>query len=318
LLECALMSSPDWTVQWPHVWYWLGEAYRKSGSLRRALYWVEDGLDHQPGHLAVKRLMSELLADLVAQGSDVVQKARCFWKAQVTEQPLDYNARSLLARVEIQEGNKSAAWELLEESFDLVHVHPVVPLRTSPFDLEECITALEFLPQYAAFRERCPVSDYWKREDPLYDLPFAPPVSDHIMGALTTFLAIPFGLGLKHLEKAPVPRESKESLMSFFDVLRPRIEYALIEAARELASLIPSRDLGAEAVADKVTEIIMFLGLIALREFGRQRGWIVSQFRVSSEALDDALASYDEAQIETNVMCNSLVRLNEDAGFARA
>ena len=62
----------------------------------------------------------------------------------------------------------------------------------------------------------------------------------------------------------------------------------------------------------------MFLGLIALREFGRQRGWIVSQFRVSSEALDDALASYDEAQIETNVMCNSLLRLNEDAGFARA
>ncbi|MGH8057474.1 MAG: tetratricopeptide repeat protein, partial [Candidatus Entotheonellia bacterium] len=138
LLECALMSSPDWTVQWPHVWYWLGEAYRKSGSLTRALYWVEDGLHHQPGHLALKRLMSEILEDLVAQGSDVVQKARCFWKAQVTEQPLDYNARSLLARVEIQEGNKSTAWELLEESFDLVQVHPVVPCfcqpKRGPFD----------------------------------------------------------------------------------------------------------------------------------------------------------------------------------------
>ncbi|MGH8058948.1 MAG: hypothetical protein ACREOH_17210, partial [Candidatus Entotheonellia bacterium] len=193
-----------------------------------------------------------------------------------------------------------------------------VPLRTSRFDLEECITALEFLPQYAAFRERCPVSDYWKREDPLYDLPFAPPVSDHIKGALTTFLAIPFGLGLEQLEKASVARESKETLWSFFEVLRSRIEHALIEAARELASLIPPRNQGAEAVANRVTEIIMFLGLIALREFGRQRGWIVGQFRVSSEALDDALASYDEAQIETNVMCNSLVKLNEDAGFVRA
>jgi hypothetical protein len=261
--------------------------------------------------------MSEILADLVAQASDVVPKARRLWKAQVTEQPLDYDTRGRLARMEIQEGNESAAWELLEESFDLIQVHPMVPLRTSCFDLEVCITALAFLPQYAAFRERCPVSDYWTRDDPLYDLPFAPPVSDHIKGALTTFLAIPFGLGLKHLEKTSSPRESTESLRSFFEVLRSGLEHALSEAARKLASLIPTRELGAEAVADKVTEIIMFLGLIALREFGRQCGWIVGQFRVSSEALNDALDGYDEAQIEANVMCNSLLRLNEEAGFAR-
>jgi tetratricopeptide (TPR) repeat protein len=66
LLDLALKSSPDWAVQWPHIWYWLGEAYWKSGSLRQALDCVEDGLAHQPGHLALKRLMSELLADLVA------------------------------------------------------------------------------------------------------------------------------------------------------------------------------------------------------------------------------------------------------------
>lgn len=318
LLECALRFSPDWAVQWPHIWYWLGEAYRKSGSLKSALYWVEDGLAHQPGHLALKRLMSEILGDLLAQSSDVVQKARRLWKAQVIEQPLDYGARSRLARVEIQEGNECAVWELLEESFDLIRMDPVVPLRTSRFAIEECITALEFLPQYAGFRERYPVSDYWKREDPLYDLPFAPPVSDHIEGALTTFLAIPFGLGLKHVEKASVARESKENLRGFFEVLRPRIEHAVIEAARELASLVPPRDQGAEAVADRVTEIIMFLGLIALREFGRQRGWIVGQFRVSSEALNYALDGYDEARIEANVVSKSILRLNEEAGFALA
>jgi tetratricopeptide (TPR) repeat protein len=268
LLDLALKSSPDWAVQWPHVWYWLGEAYRKSGSLRQALDSVEDGLAHQPGHLALKRLMSELLADLVAQGSDVVQKARCFWKAQVTEQPLNYDARRQLARMEIREGDEFAAWELLEESFDLIQVHPVVPLRTSRFDLEECLTALEFLPQYAAFRERCPISDYWKREDPLYDLPFVPPDSDRIKGALTTFLAIPFGLGSKHLEKTSVARESKETLMNFFEVLRPRIEHALSEAARELATLIPPRDHGAEAVANKVAEISCFSASLPFESLG--------------------------------------------------
>ena len=38
------------------------------------------------------------------------------------------------------------------ETFELIQIHPVVPLRISPFSIEECVTALEFLPQYAAFR----------------------------------------------------------------------------------------------------------------------------------------------------------------------
>jgi tetratricopeptide (TPR) repeat protein len=316
LLECALKSSPDWAVQWPHIWYWLAEAYRKSGSLQSALYWVEDGLMHQPGHLALRRLKSEILAGLLAQDTGVVQEARRFWKAQVMEQPLDYEARSRLARLELQEGNESAAWELLQESLDLVRLHPVVPLRTSRFDLEDCIAAFEFLPQYVAFRGRYPIADYWNSGDPLYGLPFAPPVSGHIEGALTTSLSVPFGLGVKYLNENPVAREGKETLIGFFETLRPRIERALIEAAREFARLIPPREQGPEAVANKVTEIIMFLGLVALREFGRQRGWIVSQFLVPSGTLNGALDCYDETLIETNVVSNSVLTLNEEAGFA--
>jgi hypothetical protein len=62
-------------------------------------------------------------------------------------------------------------------------------------------------------------------------------------------------------------------------------------------------------------QIISFLGLIALRQFGRQRGWITSQFRISLEALNLAMESYDEALVETNVASNSVARLNEEAGF---
>jgi hypothetical protein len=191
----------------------------------------------------------------------------------------------------------------------------VVPLRTSGFELEECITALEFLPQYGAFRRHYPISGYWKPEDPLYDLPFDPPASDQIKGALTTFLAIPFGQGLKHLERSSAPRESKKVLIGFFQVLRPHIERALIESAGELRPLIPSRNKGAEAISKKVTEIVTFLGLIALREFGRQRGWIAGQFRVSALALNEALAGYDEARIEANVVSKAVLRLNEESGF---
>ena len=231
LLERALQYDPDSAVQWPHIWYWLALAYLKSGSLTTALQYVEEGLAHQPGHLALKGLMSVTLESLLAQGIDVKQKARNFWKAQLVEEPLEYSARSLLANLEIQEGNELVAWSLLEESFDLMQILPVVPLRTSRFSIKKCINALELLPQYAAFRRDFPVSAYWDQENPLHDVSFPPPFSDSILGALTTFLSIPFGLGIICLEDGSTSPDSKETLLGMMDVLRRHVEHSFVEAA---------------------------------------------------------------------------------------
>ena len=317
LLERALRSSPEWVIQWPRVWYWLAEAHLKYGSLDEALKWVEAGLAHQPGHLALLRLKSELLAKLVVQDPSLVQVARHFWETHLKSQPLDYEARRPLAELEIEADNESAVWDLLDECFELIGIEPRTSLRTSGFKPNECLAALEFLPQYARFREFFPVSVYWNPEDPLYDLPFSPPQSDSIVAALTTYLSVPFGLGVRALDlEEAASRDGKTCLRKFFESLRPKIEHALIEGARELAGLIPSREEGSRALANKLTEVIVFLGLVALREFGAQRGWIIAQFRVTKEAMNSAFDDYDEAQIQTNVVSNSLITLNEEARFA--
>jgi hypothetical protein len=298
------------------MWYWLAEAHRRNDSPRDALRYVEDGLAHQPGNLALDRLKSLLLAELVESAADLRDQAKCFWRDKLTLESRDYETRSRLARLEAQTGNELAAWELLEECFDLTGVRPAVPLRTSGFPLGDCVIALEFLPRYAAFRKSAPVSDYWIRTDPLYDLPFDPPVSGNIQGALLTFLAIPFGLGLKSLKDIPPTRADKVVLTGFFDTLRPLVEHAITEAARELATLVPPKERGAEATADKVTEIIMFLGLVALREFAKQRGWLVGRLQVPTEAMNEAMNGYDEVRIEKDVMCGSLSRINKEVHFA--
>jgi hypothetical protein len=148
--------------------------------------------------------------------------------------------------------------------------------------------------------------------DPVYDLPFAPPVSDHIEGAMTTFLAVPFGLGLEFLERGPAPRARKETLIRFFDALRPHVEHALIESGRELAALVPPKELGVDATVSRLTEVIMFLALVALREFARQRGWIAAQFRITTETMNEAISCYDEQLVHSNVLTGSLARINKE------
>ncbi|MFO7675020.1 MAG: tetratricopeptide repeat protein [bacterium] len=316
LLERALGSDPQLATHWPSMWYWLGEAHRRRGSPIEALRYVEDGLAHQPGNLALDRLKSALFAELVKSAPDVSEQARVFWKGKLSAEPRDYDTRSRLVRLEAQAGNENAAWELLEECFGLMGVQPTVPLRTSGFRLDDCVTALEFLPMYAAYRKSAPVSDYWMRTDPLYDLPFAPPVTDDIQGALTAFLAVPFGLGLKYFDGSATPGASRETVVSFFDFLRPHVEQAVTEAARELSELIPRKEQCVNAFAGKLTDIILFLGLAALREFGRQRGWIAGRLQIPTEVVNSAIGCYNEEQIHKNVLSGSLTRINKQIHFA--
>jgi tetratricopeptide (TPR) repeat protein len=320
LLEAALRSSPELAIRWPPIWYWLGLAYKQSSSLKRALAWVQDGLNHQPGNRGLRRLKSGILDDIVTQCGDLVEDARRFWRLEIADQPSDYTTRSRLARLEAEKGDPSAAWNLLDECFGLLKMHPATSLKASRFDLLECIAALKFLPQYLAYRESHPISDNWNREDPLYDLPSAPPHSNDIADALVTFLSIPFGLGSQYLEEHSSAREAKENLAKlarFFDALRVAMEHAVVESSRILAAVVPQQDRGVDAIAGRVTEVVMFLGLVSLREFGRQRGWMASQFRISHDSLTGAMETYDEAQIGANVISKSIITINEEIKVRR-
>jgi tetratricopeptide (TPR) repeat protein len=312
LLETAFKTNPDIAIQWPLMWYWLGIAHQESGNPQQALSWVNNGLSHRPGDRGLRRLKSEILESLLSSGTDFAEEARRFWETEIREQPLDYESRRRLVTLAANRGNLTAAWKVLDDCFALVELQPAISLRTSGFTINDCVPALAYLPQYARYRARCPLLDYWNTKDSLYDLPFVPPMSDGIQAALSAFLSIPFGLASRYMEQLSDDRDSKASVTRFFEILREGIEDALSESAREFAALIPSAEAERETVAHRLTEVMMFLGLISIREFARQRAWIGAQFGLSLEAIDHSMDDYDESLIEKTVMSKSLVRLNKD------
>lgn len=315
LLETAVKSGADLTIRWPQIWYWLAAACHKSGERTQALSWIEDGLAHSPGDQTLTRLKSDVLATLVEENFGFIEEARAFWHAQLREQPRNYEARRCLVRLEARH-DEQTVWPLLDECFSLLEINPTTSLGAAKVGIPECATALKWLPQYAAYRRLYPVSDYWNPVDPLYDLPFAPPESLVSQATLTTFLSVPFGLAVEQLERSRT-REEKKSLITFFDTLRVGIELAISESARTLAAQLPPPDAGTESIATKITDLMLFLGLISLREFGRQRGWIAAQFQVSPESLDRAMESYDESKIERNVMAGAFRTLDDERKLVR-
>jgi len=311
LLEAAVRSGSDLAIRWPQIWYWVATACHESGARPAALSWIETGLAHCPGDEGLKRLKSNVLAAHVNENDNSVEQARSFWQAELQAQPLNYEARRCLVRLEGVHGDKDRVWRLLDECFPQLRISPATSLQRSGFGIPECAQAFEWLPQYAVYRRHHPVSDYWNPDDPLYGLPFAPPESEQTMAALTAFLSVPFGLAVEQMEKS-CDRENKEVLIAWFDSLREHIELAVSESARTLASLVSPTKSDVESIATKVTELMMFLCLVSLREFSRQRGWITAQFQISSESRDRAMDDYDESKIEKSVMAGVLRILDDE------
>ena len=311
LIEDGMRYGRDLLVHWPHTWFWLGEAHRRSGKSQRALEVVNDGLSMMPGDAALRRLKSRIFAGM-AECNDltVAEEARAFWTSRLAEEAKDYDVRSQLVRLEAATGKVDVAWGLLDACFPLVGLGAAAPMRASGFELRECVDAFEFLPQYRVFRGRFKLTDYWSR-DALSLGPHDVSRLPRFGSALNTYLSVPFGLGMSHMERRSKPGGKDEDLHGFFDVIRAKIQHVLTESARELASLVPSHEASTELIAARLADVGTFLGFVALLEFARQRGFVAGLFHVPTQVIDAAAESYDERQIEADVVSASVAILYE-------
>lgn len=308
----AIAVDPDLPIRWPHVWYWLSEANRREGNLEKAFQTTEEGLRHIPGHPAIKKLHSDLLISLGKDNPDYRQKAISFFKQELVDQPLNFSNRIHLANLYQVDENYESVWKILDNAFLSLDMKSSASLKDSGFSIDECKKGLRYLPLYKQFRKNCPLNEYWNHDDPLYDLSCKPPENEEFKTRLLTFSSIPFGHGYCVYEKYSEEKNSKQriDLNKVFDKIRTGLEISISKAAQSLAqnvSISESHDVQAETF----TDILMFVGYVSLREFGRQRGWITGHLQISNKVLDNVMNSYDETLIELEVITKSLEEINQ-------
>ena len=310
LMEQAFEVHPDIAIRWPHTWYWLGEAYRRMGNLTRALKWVDAGLKHSPGHSGLRVLKFSILSNLWKENRERIGEATDYFEAIVLQSPLDYSSRRELVKLYEVQGRLDEAWNTLQSSFNVLDMNVITPLQDSAFSLEECNAALRFLPFYRSFRRRFSVADYWDVSDPLYGIDAVPKKNTKFEDAVYVFSAIPFGLGYAMLGDTAPKHRTESVLLSFFDKVRSGLEKCIPRAARRLANWIPA-EADTETIAQRLSEMVVFVPLVALREFGRQRGWISALLEIPNEMLTKVMENYDEGRIEKKVAVESLRQINE-------
>lgn len=309
LFESSLRLAPDTVTKWPHVWYWLTMAHQQVGNQEQALQCIEEGLEQQPGDRAMRHLKSSLLEKLVLKNSGFQERAIIFWRSELAAEPRNYEARLQLIRV-LADTAPVEAWQLVDETFRLMGLKDAEPLRPLGFGPLHTIEALRYLHEYGLFRAQHPLSVYRDPEDPLNFPRVTPPTNKRLDAQLLSYFAVTFGLGWHSFATSTSVVNDPNELTRLFDDMRANVLIAVKTASRVLAAELEKQRGDVEAISRSLTNALLFLTTVALREFALQRGVLMREHNVSLSARDTAMASYDENKLNTDAIGEILIAIN--------
>jgi hypothetical protein len=102
-------------------------------------------------------------------------------------------------------------------------------------------------------------------------------------------------------------------LTRLFDDIRANILTAVKRASGALTREVAKQRGDAEAIGVSLSNALLFLTTVALREFALQRGVLMREHNVSLNTRDAAMASYDENKLNRDAIAEILIAINSEA-----
>ncbi|MGA2206184.1 MAG: tetratricopeptide repeat protein [Terracidiphilus sp.] len=300
LLEAAYRSQPAIATRWPKFWYWLVTGCVQANNLPQAFKWVEEGLSHQPGSRSLSHLKSNILTKLRDVDSVWASRAHAFWTGELAAEAMNFEARKQLALAENAAGNAAKAWKLVDGCLPLFDFEAGISLQDLGLNVEQCLDAVEFLPQYIRFRASFPLSNIW---EPTSSKDFSEEMNLNVQKHLSVYLAIPFGIGYRQLKK------DGKDLTAFFDAIRQPLIWSFVTSVRRFSPSIDAASGDARKMAALATSSGALLANAAQYEFMYQASWMPGVFEIGQEQVTAAFVAYPKIDVSVNVLTESVIEL---------
>jgi tetratricopeptide (TPR) repeat protein len=300
LLEAAYRSQPAIATRWPKFWYWFVTGCVQANNLPQAFKWVEEGLSHQPGSRSLRHLKSNILTKLREADSAWGSKAHAFWTGELAAEAMNFDARKQLALAENAAGNTAAAWKLVDGCLPLFDFEAGISLQDLGLNMEQCLDAVEFLPEYTRFRASFPLSDIW---EPTSSKEFSEEMNLTTQNHLSAYLAIPFGIGYRRL------KGGSKDLTAFFNAIRQPLISSFVTSVRRFSPSIDAVSGDAKMMATLATSSGALLANAAQYEFTHQASWMPGVFEIGQEQVTTAFVAYPKIDVSVNVLTESIIEL---------
>jgi tetratricopeptide (TPR) repeat protein len=300
LLEAAYQSHAAIATRWPKFWYWLVTGCVQANDLAQAFKWVDEGLGHQPGSRSLRHLKSNILTKLLEADTGWASKAHAFWTEELAAEAMNFEARKLLALAENAAGNTANAWKLLDDCLPLFDFNVSISLQDLGLDLEQCLDAAEFLPEYIRFRASFPLANIW---DPASSKDFSEEMNFTTQNYLSAYLSIPFGIGYRQL------KNGNKDLSAFFDAIRLPLIVSFVKSVRKFSPSIDAATGDAKKMATLATSSGALLANAAQYEFTHQALGMPGIFEIGQEQVTTAFMAYPKIDVSVNVLTEAVIEV---------
>jgi hypothetical protein len=166
--------------------------------------------------------------------------------------------------------------------------------------VEQCLDAVELLPDYVRFRASFPLSNIW---EPTSSKDFSEEMNLTTQNYLSVYLAIPFGIGYRQLKKG------NRDLTAFFDAIRQPLISSFVTSVRRFSPSIDAASGDAKKMATLATSSGALLANAAQYEFTHQASWIPAVFAIGQEQVTTAFVAYPKIDVSVNVLTESVIEL---------
>lgn len=314
LLERARRVAPDAFRRWPYAWEWLARAYRAAGQLHTALARVREGILAVPGNPGLRNAEATILHQLWRIQHDLIPDAIRANEFLRELAPDEYGYVAELAQLHQAGGNEPTGWALLTEWLEHQEFKGVEMLRRHGAPLRLVLHAFQYLAQYTTFRTYRPVAEYLAAgsegaTSAAVRAAFLAPETER---ALAAALALPFGVALDAMQRAPRRRPRATLLKAMGkakDAIEAHLPIAFIAIAEQIAATDPTQDTAIETV----TQAVILAPTIALLELSRLLGWVVAVTGVpiSEDDLERVGARLNYVEAQGTVVEHTLTRIND-------
>lgn len=306
LIEKAIEVNPSLANRWPHIWYWLGEAYKRTSNFQKVLENSRKGLSITPSHLGLLNLKSIALSHLWQQDKQFVQEAIEFFDFRLELSSEDYDSFAELVKIHLANENKEEALRLIDKYADIKTINLLDILDQLGIEIKDLLISLRYSSSYKKFRAVSTMSRYKALFEEQGII-----LSKDFEDTLFAVCIIPFGLScdlLAHSRKTA----SRKVIAKLYSLAQNSIKTIFPKLGRLLAGSINKDSM--DKTIDDISKTILTWPLIALIELSGLTGFVGGTFGLSIDEISGALDSQEKklSQWQAQIAGDTFIEINKE------
>lgn len=284
-LRKTVLSDPDLFSNFQEAYFWFAFAYMKLGQKDKGLSYIENGLNHYPGHPYLLNLKRDYLKDNWSQSDDLCSKTIDFMTYRLKLGPGDMIAFETLCRIYLKKKRSSDILQLLKQYTILFHLSDVECFDDKYFDIEPFLGSFFNHYNYYIFRKENPIQDINRSNSPVFFFEYCELIGLKLFHEAKEFF-------LKNAEN-----ENFEDLL-----LKHLFTQALHLYPKASTYYISSKNDDTESFGSQLTEVVFVLmPRLASKEIARITGNMELNGILNNKKIELAISKLDEKEYNQRI-----------------